>query len=174
MNKLSTAIFALIMAASSVTACFSAESIAVLPEEPSAIVAAAEENTPAFEADENGVIASGKAGCYVSWELTADGVITFSGSSGAVFDWQQNYPWSEYRSEITTVVFSHGITEVPWNVFSGCRNIVNLELSDTVSSIKASAFDGSRIENIVVDENNPFYHAENNNLYTNGMNSFVL
>lgn len=70
--------------------------------------------------------------------------ITFSGT-GTIpeEDFMSKYPWGEVQSNVKTVVFESGITEVPKSAFRECENLETIILSDTIEKINFLAFSQS-------------------------------
>ncbi len=84
---------------------------------------------------------SGVCGDNLTWTLTADGVLTISGT-GAMDDWSWNgAPWYSYREAITSAVVGNGATTIGEYAFYGCISLTSVELPDSVTSIGISAFE---------------------------------
>lgn len=87
------------------------------------------------------------AGLNARWTL-ADGVLTISGT-GAMFDCvdanELDVPWYKQKGSITKIVISDGITYVGNNSFNGLEKVTAIELSNTVTEIGESAFEGCKI-----------------------------
>ena len=116
-------------------------------------------------------IASGTFQNYTTtWRVTDDGVLTIGGTGDMPnLGWDSYYPYWQYRSQITSVVFEEGVTSVGnyafyngnnnWNsltsvtfadsitsinyyAFCYCRNLsCNLSLPDNLTKIESYAFD---------------------------------
>ena len=104
------------------------------------------------------VIASGWSG-YTTWELTDDGVLTFSPSDESLNGkvnmrnyWKQNgvltLPWGEYADQITTVIVSEGIHAVGQMAFYGMTNLKTVVLGSSVEEIRDYAFKNSGLTSI--------------------------
>ncbi|GHT49600.1 hypothetical protein AGMMS49982_03390 [Bacteroidia bacterium] len=72
---------------------------------------------------------------------TETGVITISGI-GAMDNWDygNNAPWYSYRSQITSVSISSGVTSIGDRAFYGCRGLTSVTIPGAVSTIGNSAF----------------------------------
>ena len=88
-------------------------------------------------------VASGSCGTSVNWVLTDDGTLTVSGI-GAMGNYAMAYaPWYSYRSQITTVVVSDGVSSVGDFCFYNLDNVSYFKLADSITSIGWSSFNGS-------------------------------
>ncbi len=105
-----------------------------------------------IEPAEPEVIATGWSG-YTTWELTDDGVLTFSPSGETLENGQcnmRNYwkdangelnlPWGDYADMITTVVIEDGINAIGQMAFYGMENLETVVLADSVMEIRNYAF----------------------------------
>ena len=66
----------------------------------------------------SGVMASGKCGNNLTWELTNDGTLTIFGT-GEMWNYEYNVqkssssaPWTEYRESLETVIIRNGVTSI--------------------------------------------------------------
>lgn len=102
------------------------------------------------------VIASGDCGANgdnVTWELTADGVLTISGSgemarysySGLKEDENRNIigvnantPWNKYALQIHSVIIGNGITSI--GGFAGFINLTEVTIPNSVTKIERQSF----------------------------------
>lgn len=97
-----------------------------------------EEKTPSSGAD---VIAGGLwDGGPVTWEITADGVLTIEGNRSV--QPKKTYIWWDYGDTVTKVVIGEGITNVPEYAFRGMASLREVSLSNTVTTIEERAFAG--------------------------------
>ncbi len=111
---------------------------------------------PAILAAENEVIASGEWETC-TWKLTADGVLTISGTSmpdlvqeaGQEF---QGPPWYENREQIKAVVIEDGITNVGDYAFAFCLNVESVSIPDGVTTIGEGAFWSNQFESISIPD----------------------
>ena len=87
-------------------------------------------------------IDEGQAGPNLTWKLTNDGVLRFSGS-GAMYDWtlSEPAPWYPYRSRITGVSLTNATTVGDY-AFRGCTKLSSVSIARGVSSLGVSAFSG--------------------------------
>ena len=71
----------------------------------------------------------------LSWELSNDGVLTISGTGD-----MNGAPWLEKAAKIKKVVIQEGVTSICDSAFSGCSNLVELELPQSMKRIGFFAF----------------------------------
>ena len=83
------------------------------------------------------VIRSGSGGDRVTWTMTSDGTLTFSGR-GRLDEWLKNVPYDQ----VTNVVIEPGITEIASSYFSGCSNMTSIVIPDSVAKIGTRVFGG--------------------------------
>ena len=127
---------------------------AALAEEP--VTEAVPQATAA--AADAAVVASGTAGDNVTWVLTDDGVITFSGSgemnhySDGSFLSPNNRPapWWDYKDQITTVVINEGITSIGSHAFVGHSSLTSVSLPDGLETIWSMAFENTSLRSLVL------------------------
>ncbi len=102
------------------------------------------------------VIASGDCGVNgnnVTWELTADGVLTISGSgemasysysgmkqdeNGNIISVNANTPWNEYALQIHSIIIGDGITSI--GGFAGSINLTEVTIPNSVTKIERQSF----------------------------------
>lgn len=94
----------------------------------------------------SGIIANGvcgKDGDNLTWELTAKGVLTISGT-GEMKDYygaESSYaPWYEQRSSIKSIVIDAGVTSIGDEAFRQCNNLTAVTIPSTVTRIGDAAF----------------------------------
>ncbi len=82
------------------------------------------------------VLASGKCGSNATWSLSADGVLTISGT-GAMYTYttRDSVPWHDYRNDITSAVIGHGITITSAYFVCYCPNLLDITIPDSVTEI---------------------------------------
>ena len=85
-------------------------------------------------------VASGTAG-DISWKLTDDGTLTFSGT-GAIpgYTLTARPDWYAFEAQIKKVVIESGITKVGNNAFNGCSVLSEVILPDTLTEIRNNVF----------------------------------
>lgn len=95
------------------------------------------------EADATGTVASGKCGASLNWSLSADGVLTVSGS-GKMSDYSKStMPWKDYFSDIKSIVIEEGVTSIGNSAFSAEAASVaytQVSIPSTLQSIGSYAF----------------------------------
>ena len=97
------------------------------------------------------VIATGWSG-YTTWELTSDGVLTFTSSGEKLENGESNLrnywkvngvltlPWSDYAEQIVKVVINDGIHDIGQMCFYELPNLTTVELGADVTEIRGYAF----------------------------------
>ena len=74
---------------------------------------------------------SGECGESLTWELTADGTLTISGSGGMVaYANATETPWYGYRSEVKTVVIGANVTGISAGAFADCPNLTGIQVDE--------------------------------------------
>lgn len=86
---------------------------------------------------------SGSCGAEITWELTADGILTINGT-GTMEDYadEKDVPWYGSRESITSVSINDGITAIGAYAFKGCTMLSRIVIPNSVTSIGVSAFQG--------------------------------
>ncbi len=74
----------------------------------------------------------------LTWSFR-DGVLTVSGS-GAMDDYSGSTPWDDHKQEITTVVFTGGVTYVGAYAFRDCNKLVAIDFGGSMHTIGERAF----------------------------------
>jgi len=93
---------------------------------------------------------SGSAGKNIRWEVTGDGVLTFTGS-GSIVDYPEDpAPW--LKNEIRKVIIGEGITAVGDYAFNNEQSITEVSLPSTLKSIGDSAFYNCALTDITLPE----------------------
>ena len=117
-------------------------------------------------------VKEGRCGDELTWRLSADGVLTISGT-GDMWDYGYDYPsWYDYVDQIQVCIIEEGVTsigayafyecgqlisvQIPQGVtrigngaFTYCRNLTSVELPDSVTSMDQYAFAGCpRLESV--------------------------
>lgn len=78
-------------------------------------------------------------GDNLTWSLDG-GTLTVSGS-GDMYDCTGGAPWEDDKAEITSVVFSGGVTYVGAEAFKGCKNLTSIDFGGVMYAIGPSAFE---------------------------------
>ena len=89
-------------------------------------------------------IASGTCGDNLTWELTADSVLTISGT-GTMTNYSSSSsraPWYSNRSFIKSVVIEEGVTSIGNYAFNACSGLASATIPNSVTSIGSYAFYG--------------------------------
>lgn len=96
--------------------------------------------------DDGNVVVSGTCGgegdgTNLTWMLTSDGTLIISGT-GVMADYSATdvAPWSSYTDSIKRVIMNEGVSTVGADTFRDCKNLVFVEIPDTVTSIGRNAF----------------------------------
>lgn len=94
------------------------------------------------------VLASGECGDDLAWTLSAEGLLTVSGTGDMYNTWttyQNPYvPWKAYLTDITEVVIEPGATSVGKNAFNNCINLTAVSLPEGITTIDEYAFNGCK------------------------------
>ena len=109
---------------------------------------------PAFAEEEPAVVASGYCGASfrresMTWTLTEDGTLTFSGSG---YMWVGIYsevaesiaetPWKPYRDRVRRLVLEEGVQTISYAAFRDFTALTEVSLPDSLISIAIRAFKG--------------------------------
>lgn len=104
-------------------------------------------------------IHTGTCGDNLTWTLDDEGTLTINGS-GTMNSSDEYDLFTEYKEEITSIVFTSGITEISGLYFSLLTNLKNLYIPNTYSigndfyKIENVVGNCKTLENIFVDSNN--------------------
>lgn len=83
---------------------------------------------------------SGTCGDNATWSISAEGVLTISGT-GAIGDYTENdAPWQSLRADITAIVIEKGITRIGNYAFHDCRVATSAALPEGLVEIGENAF----------------------------------
>lgn len=83
---------------------------------------------------------SGTCGDNATWSISAEGVLTISGT-GAIGDYSENdAPWQSLRADITAIVIEKGITRIGNYAFHDCRVATSAALPEGLVEIGENAF----------------------------------
>lgn len=89
-----------------------------------------------------GALAEGdnKCGEDLTWNLDESGILTISGT-GDMYDYSEEpAPWSEYSDIITSITIDYGVTSIGTSAFTGCSNVQQINIPDSVEHIDPYAF----------------------------------
>lgn len=78
----------------------------------------------------------------LSWVLDDSGTLTISGE-GKTQDFtgsNTSSSWKPYNDRIRKIVIENGVTRIGWNAFSGCTNLTEVILPDSLKVISLKAF----------------------------------
>ena len=120
------------------------------PTEPKPHVSEPTTQSPESTEPEIAVIAEGKHDAGpVRWKITSDGILTIWGNQRIAET--SEYPWTEYRDHICTIVLEGGIRGIPNNAFRDLHRVTAVQLPKTVVYIKSNAFQGcSSLTNLTI------------------------
>lgn len=85
---------------------------------------------------------SGTCGDNLTWTLD-DGTLIISGTGDMDNYGEDDPPWYDYSESIKTLIINEGVTSIGNCTFSGCYNLTDITISNTVKCIWSSAFSGS-------------------------------
>lgn len=81
-----------------------------------------------------------KCGESLTWNLDESGILTISGT-GDMYDYSEEpAPWSEYSDIITSITIDYGVTSIGTSAFTGCSNVQQINIPDSVEHIDPYAF----------------------------------
>ena len=84
----------------------------------------------------NNAAPSGSCGENLTWEFDpATGALTISGTGAMT-----SAPWSDYKTQITSVSLPDGLTTIGTGAFQYCSALTSVEIPASVTSINMSAF----------------------------------
>lgn len=97
------------------------------------------DNRMVSEFEQEKLVDDGSAGAYITWKLDANGVLLLSGTGELS---ASTYPWTNYKSEIRTIIISQGITTIGQMAFRDLTNLSEVLIADSVTHIGDEAFSG--------------------------------
>ena len=105
------------------------------------------------EAQAAEIVDSGTCGADLTWELTADGVLTISGTGDMYsYFYDDDFPWYSYISSIKTVSIADGVTSIGSYAFRNC-SLTSVTIPDSVTSIGSFAFyDCSSLTSVTIPD----------------------
>ena len=120
------------------------------------------------------VIASGTCGENLTWELTADGKLTISGT-GDMEDYLEFAPWDAYSDDILVVSMGKELTSIGSYAFWNCSRLTSVTIPGGIASIGKKALpDGGSLTGIFVDENNAYYSSDEHGVLFNKNKTTLL
>ena len=83
----------------------------------------------------------GAEGDNLTWSLkVCDSILTISGT-GAMANYPAlNMPWKDYRTSITSVIISEGVTTIGAHAFNGCSHMTSLTVPSSLTTVGQNAF----------------------------------
>lgn len=87
------------------------------------------------------IILEGNCGKNISFELHQTGELILTGS-GATYNYNSKTPapWSDYSSDISTIIIDDGITKIGTACFKNLQNVANIYFPDGISAIGSNSF----------------------------------
>ena len=142
---------------------------------------------------------SGTCGDNLTWTLDNDGLLIISGTGDMYdynpFDNDKRSPWVDYDVKnvklpygmtsigelafsncdlITYISIPETVTSIGYCAFEHCTSLTSIEIPKNVKAIEVTAFLGcNSVEKITVDEENHFFHSENNCLIETNAKTLV-
>ncbi len=100
------------------------------------------------------VVASGKCGDDITWQLDEAGTLTVSGT-GEMYNYYGGYgPWNESKQSVKQIIIGEGVKSIGESAFCHCSELESVVLSDSLISIGDYAFYGdSSLSNIEISRN---------------------
>lgn len=99
-----------------------------------------------YVTDNSSVLISGKCGTNISYSLSVDGTMTFTGKGEMT-----SAPWKDYNRFIQKIAFSNNISNIYQSAFSGCTMLKAVSIPSSVKIIEMSAFEScSSLESISI------------------------
>ena len=94
---------------------------------------------------------SGKLGTKLAWSIDkASKTLTIDNKGQMISFSATEAPWKNYKSYFDAVVINEGCANVGAWAFSGCENIVSMDLPSSISTIDDRAFRGCGLKNIEI------------------------
>lgn len=89
-----------------------------------------------------GALAEGdnKCGESLTWNLDEIGILMISGTGDMYNYSEEPAPWSEYSDIITSITIDYGVTSIGTSAFTGCSNVQQINIPDSVEHIDPYAF----------------------------------
>ena len=94
---------------------------------------------------------SGKLGTKLAWSIDkASKTLTIDNKGQMISFSTTEAPWKNYKSYFDAVVINEGCANVGGAAFSGCENIVSVDLPSSISTIDGNAFSNCGIKKLKI------------------------
>ena len=155
MKRILALLLCLVLALTLIPAA-AAEDIEIVTVEPAEELIAIVDPEPAETMAEpipNKIIAEGKCGDDLKWELNDSGTLEIFGT-GEMWDFPDDPPsYAAYADKVERVYFSYGVTGIgSWAFYEDYVNLKEVDFSSTITSIGNSAFKGSGLVEVSFPE----------------------
>ena len=96
------------------------------------------------------IIAFGKCGKKVSWQVTDKGSLIIKGS-GETYDYDSSTPapWSLYKKSIKKIIIEEGITILGKRLFDNLTKAKSVSIPYTMTKIREAAFIRTKLKKVV-------------------------
>ncbi len=118
------------------------------------------------------IIAEGNTYLGFAWSLDSAGQLQVVGN-GKVYGTMWSAPWKEHASDIKSIIFGEGITEIKGDAFSSLHNLKTITLPDSLECIDGYVFAQSPIEEINVGAGNAAYASVDGVLFSKDKTTLV-
>ena len=143
------------------------------------------------------VVASGKCGDDITWQLDEAGTLTITGT-GEMYNYYGGYgPWNESKQSVKQIIIGEGVKSIGESAFCHCSELESVVLPDSLISIGDYAFYGdsslsiieisrnvtqigdhafaycNKLKSIPVEEGNTHFCSEEGILYNKDMTKIV-
>ena len=86
------------------------------------------------------VVASGKCGDDITWQLDEAGTLTISGT-GEMYNYYGGYgPWDESKQSVKQIIIGEGVKSIGERAFCYCSELESVSLPDSIVEINEEAF----------------------------------
>ena len=130
----------------------------------------------------------GDNGDNATWSLDTEGLLTISGTGAmADYTYSDDTPWYEYYESVKNIVIGNGITKIGSYAFDQFKNVTDLTIPASITTISSSAFRSCSITNVNITDLaawcniktsgwncNPLYWAQNFNLNGEKITDLVI
>ena len=83
----------------------------------------------------------GADGDNLTWSLkVCDSTLIISGTGAMANYPAMNMPWKDYRTSITSVIISEGVTTIGAHAFNGCSHMTSLTVPSSLTTVGQNAF----------------------------------